>query len=104
LNVLIDLNYQIKIIDFGLAKEFDVNEEKKLRGNCGSPKYKAPEVLERGSHYNEKCDMWSIGIMIYKILTGVEPFDLEFTVKEKYIQDLNKLIFSGVYPLERKLF
>ena len=51
----------------------------------GTINYIAPEVLRSkkpddesdGSHYNEKCDMWSIGIIAYYLVTGHNPFGFE---------------------------
>jgi len=60
----------IKIIDFGTAKLFDKNKsEKKV---IGSAYYIAPEVLQ--SKYNEKCDVWSCGVIMYILLCGSPPF------------------------------
>eukprot|EP00939_MAST-03C_sp_MAST-3C-sp1_P002678 g2678.t1 len=68
----------LKITDFGLAK-FLGNEG--LRTYCGTPQYFAPEVLSRKStvfgmgRYGKAVDMWSIGVILYVLLTGVPPFD-----------------------------
>ena len=59
----------IKIIDFGTAKFYETENENKL---AGTPYYIAPEVLEK--NYNEKCDMWSIGVIMYLLLVGKFPF------------------------------
>ena len=56
-----DLDSDIKIIDFGLSKKIQNNE--KLHSILGTPYYVAPEVLNK--EYNEKCDLWSIGIITY---------------------------------------
>lgn len=60
----------IKVIDFGTAKIFDKNKsENKV---IGSAYYIAPEVLN--SKYNEKCDIWSCGVILYILLSGRPPF------------------------------
>ena len=61
---------QIKIIDFGASNFFKENE--KLTLKVGSPYYIAPEVLNKS--YNEKCDIWSAGVVLYVMLTGNFPF------------------------------
>lgn len=60
----------IKIIDYGLSTYFKTNEIKKLK--CGTLGYTAPEILT-GS-YNEKVDIWSVGIIAYAYFTGRLPF------------------------------
>lgn len=59
----------LKIIDFGLSRRI----EGPLNTVVGSPYYVAPEVLE-GVSYNEKCDCWSIGVIMYVLLSGAPPF------------------------------
>ena len=60
----------IKLIDFGLSRRF-LNEDD-LHSVVGSPFYVAPEVLD--GNYDEKCDIWSIGIIAYCLLNGSPPF------------------------------
>jgi len=61
---------EIKIIDFGLSRKY--LKEDDLHSVVGSPYFVAPEVLE--GNYNEKCDVWSIGIITYCLLNGSPPF------------------------------
>ena len=65
--------FWIKIIDFGTAKIFQKNKTEKTI--IGSSYYIAPEVLKK--KYNEKCDTWSVGVILYMTLAGCAPFDGE---------------------------
>ena len=60
----------LKLIDFGLSKNF--HPEEKLKGAVGSAYYVAPEVLS--GMYDAKCDMWSLGVIAYMLVTGRPPF------------------------------
>jgi calcium/calmodulin-dependent protein kinase I len=62
----------IKIADFGFSKSFD-GEDEKLMTSCGSPGYVAPEILTAES-YDKSVDMWSVGVIIYILLSGYPPF------------------------------
>eukprot|EP00746_Dinoflagellata_sp_MGD_P145296 gnl/MRDRNA2_/MRDRNA2_77925_c0_seq1.p1 gnl/MRDRNA2_/MRDRNA2_77925_c0~~gnl/MRDRNA2_/MRDRNA2_77925_c0_seq1.p1 ORF type:complete len:557 (+),score=100.85 gnl/MRDRNA2_/MRDRNA2_77925_c0_seq1:124-1794(+) len=82
----------LKLIDFGFSKVRDPNV--KMEASCGTISYVAPEVLS-GS-YTEKCDLWSLGVIVYMMLAGRPPFngiDDEGTVK---------LIMSGNYKMRKK--
>ncbi len=63
--------FWIKIIDFGTAKIFKRNKIEKAV--VGSSYYIAPEVLKQ--KYNEKCDTWSVGVILYMLIVGRAPFD-----------------------------
>jgi len=60
----------IKVIDFGLSKNFESNET--MTTKAGTPYYISPEVLI--GNYDHSCDIWSSGVMLYIILSGVPPF------------------------------
>lgn len=62
----------IKVIDFGLAKKFAIGKGEKMKTKAGTPYYVAPQVLT-GS-YDEKCDIWSCGVICYILLCGYPPF------------------------------
>ena len=63
---------KIKLIDFGFATYIPKNGEK-IREYLGTREYAAPEILEE-SGYTEKVDEWAIGVIMYNMLTGYEPF------------------------------
>lgn len=60
----------LKIIDFGIACRFQPH--KKITSRIGTPYFLAPEVICK--EYDEKCDIWSAGVIFYMMLTGVVPF------------------------------
>lgn len=71
-NILLDENEDIKISDFGLARD---NEGMDKTAGAATPLYGAPEVYFRGYNYDAKCDVWSAGLILYEILTGEKVFD-----------------------------
>ena len=78
------MNYEIKLIDFGCSKYFvKKNKKKKLSGIIGTSIYCSPEVVD--NLYDEKCDEWSCGVLMYILLGGVPPFygDTEEEIFEK---------------------
>ena len=68
------LSYEIKLIDFGCSKIFSKHGERKS-GIIGTSIYCSPEVID--DLYDEKCDEWSCGILMYLLLCGDPPFDGE---------------------------
>jgi len=72
---------QIKLIDFGYAGVWEAS--KQLTGLCGTPDYVAPEVLtwyeddENGTPYGKGSDLWSLGVLLYVILSGCSPFSAD---------------------------
>ena len=66
-----DPKSKIKVIDFGTSCSFEKGN--KLKKKLGTPYYIAPEVLKR--NYDEKCDVWSCGVIMYILLCGYPPFN-----------------------------
>lgn len=70
-NIIYDQTTQkIKLIDFGLSSYF--TETCKLNSKVGTPYYVAPEVLK--GEYSKECDLWSVGVITYILITGFPPF------------------------------
>jgi len=65
-------NNEIRLIDFGLATRMTGGEGSYLTEKVGSPQYVAPEVLNE--RYTEKCDIWSVGVVAYALLSAEAPF------------------------------
>ena len=60
------------MIDFGMSK-FSNGGKINLQTYCGTIEYMAPEVIQ-GVNYGSKCDIWSVGVMTYSMLSGTLPF------------------------------
>ena len=87
-----DENSLIKIIDFGIAKSLKLT--KKIQTKRGTSLYMAPEVI-RGN-YDEKCDVWSCGILFYLLFMKTYPFnDDSNEILEKKILEANSCNFLG---------
>lgn len=88
----------VKLIDFGLARFRESSAP--LRTICGSPLYIAPEILELETSANDDesyttaCDMWSVGVILFALLSGYSPFDHEDEAQ------LYQNIRNGIYHLE----
>ncbi|KAL8099373.1 phosphoenolpyruvate carboxylase kinase 2-like isoform X2 [Apium graveolens] len=72
-NVLFDSRDRLKLADFGSAEWFKFGGNEMMSGIVGTPYYVAPEILS-GEEYDEKVDVWSCGVILYIMLSGVPPF------------------------------
>ena len=73
-NILLDKNENVKLCDFGFTREYE-GTLSHLQTFCGTVCYSAPEMLRGEKYAGEKVDVWSLGIILYALLTGQLPFD-----------------------------
>lgn len=71
-NVLLDAMGNVALTDFGLSKE-GISDNTSANSFCGTPEYLAPEILKRSGH-GRAADWWSLGALVYEMLTGIPPF------------------------------
>ena len=84
-NVLLKKDFTIKLADFGFAKESG-QEEDMMRTYCGTPITMAPEILQ-GKPYDKKCDIWSLGVILFQLIFGKLPFPID----QGYVVFINKV-------------
>ncbi|KAL2887855.1 Serine/threonine-protein kinase gad8 [Ceratocystis lukuohia] len=86
-NILLDYQGHIALCDFGLCK-LEMKDEDRTNTFCGTPEYLAPELL-LGKGYNKTVDWWTLGVLLYEMLTGLPPFYDE-TTNEMYRKILSE--------------
>lgn len=87
--------FVLKIIDFGTAKK--VRNTEKLKVVMGTPYYIAPEVIK--GNYDLKCDIWTIGVILYVLLSGCPPFNGD-TDEEIMLEILKGNYSFNISPLK----
>ena len=73
-NILLDKHENVKLCDFGFTREYE-GKASYLQTSCGTVCYAAPEMLKGEKYAGEKVDVWSLGVILYALLTGELPFD-----------------------------
>ena len=100
-NLLLTKKYKLKVSDFGLAT---LNMKGTLKKICGSPLYMSPEIILYNS-YNSKSDLWSVGIVIYEILFGHNPYSNKLISNnlENLINYVKQKIVIDIPPLDKPI-
>mmetsp|Transcript_5125 Transcript_5125/g.7819 ORF Transcript_5125/g.7819 Transcript_5125/m.7819 type:complete len:123 (+) Transcript_5125:4089-4457(+) len=74
-NILMDRQtQQTKLIDFGFSTKVKNSFESKLQYSCGTPIYMSPELAQKKEHIGGPADIWSLGVILFILLTGKVPF------------------------------
>ena len=81
----------MKLIDFGFGQEVDSLNDTKLSYFCGTPSYMSPEMTFKKEYMGGPNDVWALGVILYILLTGKQPFFAEFE------HDLFRKIRQGKY-------
>ncbi|XP_044520955.1 ribosomal protein S6 kinase alpha-5 isoform X6 [Gracilinanus agilis] len=77
-NILLDNNGHVVLTDFGLSKEFLADETERAYSFCGTIEYMAPDIVRGGDTGHDKAvDWWSLGVLMYELLTGASPFTVD---------------------------
>ncbi len=84
-NVLLDMDGHVKLTDYGMCKE-GLTKGEKTSTFCGTPNYIAPEML-RGEDYDFSVDWWALGVLMFEMMAGRSPFELNENPSEN--PDLN---------------
>lgn len=102
-NILVGIHGEIKISDFGWSVHAPNNRRNTM---CGTLDYLPPEMIKPGSSenfYNEKVDLWSLGVLTYEFLVGEAPFEDTPVMTQRRIARAEMTIPSFVSPEARDL-
>ena len=85
-NILLDINMDVKLIDFGFSTKSDLPS----KVFCGTPSYMAPEIIQKVEYFGPPVDIWACGVVLFGMLCGYFPF------KSQNDKDCYRKILSGL--------
>lgn len=88
-------SFSLKLIDFGLSYQYESDMKGELKANnknklLGTSYYIAPEVIQL--NYDQRCDIWSAGVILYILVTACPPFDGENDIQ--ILENISKINYS----------
>lgn len=90
-NLLLDADMNIKIADFGFSNSYEPGDQ--LDTFCGSPPYAAPELFKGQAYDGPEVDVWSLGVILYTLVSGSLPFD------GNSLKELRERVLRGKYRI-----
>lgn len=95
-NILVNEYGEVKVIDFGFAVKR--NSQSELISNfCGTPTFMCPEIIRRLPYDSHKADVWALGVLFYRLVTGRYPFRGESDA------ELNLVIVKGEVKFDKEV-
>jgi serine/threonine protein kinase len=96
----------VKIVDFGFAQLVHSRNKQAVQTSCFTLPYAAPEVITH-KHYDKSCDMWSLGIILYYMLSGTHPFgnktiDVLTRIRMRQI-DFDDAVWIKISPMAKQV-
>ena len=89
-------NSPLKLIDFGLSVRYNKHKPNSMKTLVGTAYYMAPEVVK--GIYDQKCDVWSAGVILYLMVSGVPPFNAESD------DEITEKVMAMDYSFESEIF
>ena len=94
-NILLSSENEVLLCDFGVSRF--VTPGKIIKEQCGTPAYIAPEIISGEGYEGVGADIWSLGVLLYAMLTGTVPF------RANNLKDLHTLICKGEFDIPKKV-